>query len=82
MSFGSYSLWSMGWGLWTFRDCPGAYDELIGVSRLFSTVGFDVIWYCLWLMLWFGLEMHERSCSVGFGYNDEFVDDQNLRGAG
>ncbi|EIW75564.1 dolichol-phosphate mannosyltransferase subunit 3 [Coniophora puteana RWD-64-598 SS2] len=29
VSFGAYSLWSMGWGLWTFRDCPEAYTELI-----------------------------------------------------
>ncbi|KAK0218087.1 dolichol-phosphate mannosyltransferase subunit 3 [Armillaria fumosa] len=29
VSFGSYSLWSLGWGLWTFRDCPEAYAELM-----------------------------------------------------
>ncbi|EPQ60273.1 dolichol-phosphate mannosyltransferase subunit 3 [Gloeophyllum trabeum ATCC 11539] len=29
VSFGSYSLWSLGWGLWTFRDCPDAYEELL-----------------------------------------------------
>jgi len=29
VSFGSYSLGSLGWGLWTFRDCPEAYDELM-----------------------------------------------------
>jgi len=29
VSFGSYSLWSLGWGLWTFRDCPEAYEELL-----------------------------------------------------
>ena len=29
VSFGSYSLWSLGWGLWTFRDCPEAYTELM-----------------------------------------------------
>ncbi|KAL1748347.1 dolichol-phosphate mannosyltransferase subunit 3 [Schizophyllum fasciatum] len=29
VSFGSYSLWSLGWGLWTFRDCPEAYEELM-----------------------------------------------------
>ena len=29
VSFGSYSLWSLGWGLWTFRDCPEAYNELM-----------------------------------------------------
>ncbi|TRM62118.1 dolichol-phosphate mannosyltransferase subunit 3 [Schizophyllum amplum] len=22
VTFGSYSLWSLGWGLWTFHDCP------------------------------------------------------------
>ncbi|KAG7091453.1 hypothetical protein E1B28_010487 [Marasmius oreades] len=27
--FGSYSLWSLGWGLFTFRDCPEAYHELL-----------------------------------------------------
>jgi len=30
VSFGSYSLWSLGWGLFTFRDCPEAYNELLG----------------------------------------------------
>ncbi|KAI6150856.1 dolichol-phosphate mannosyltransferase subunit 3 [Pisolithus tinctorius] len=29
VSFGSYSLWSLGWGLFTFRDCPEAYRELL-----------------------------------------------------
>ncbi|KAJ8517980.1 hypothetical protein ONZ45_g4908 [Pleurotus djamor] len=29
VSFGSYSLWSIGWGLFTFRDCPEAYAELM-----------------------------------------------------
>ncbi|KAI6036665.1 dolichol-phosphate mannosyltransferase subunit 3, partial [Pisolithus microcarpus] len=29
VSFGSYSLWSLGWGLFTFRDCPEAYCELL-----------------------------------------------------
>ncbi|KIJ64251.1 hypothetical protein HYDPIDRAFT_90699 [Hydnomerulius pinastri MD-312] len=29
VSFGSYSLWSLGWGLFTFRDCPEAYHELL-----------------------------------------------------
>ncbi|KAJ7151711.1 dolichol-phosphate mannosyltransferase subunit 3 [Mycena filopes] len=29
VSFGSYSLWSLGWGLFTFRDCPEAYEELM-----------------------------------------------------
>ncbi|KAI6038988.1 dolichol-phosphate mannosyltransferase subunit 3 [Pisolithus marmoratus] len=29
VSFGSYSLWSLGWGLLTFRDCPEAYRELL-----------------------------------------------------
>ena len=31
VSFGSYSLASLGWGLWTFRDCPDAYTELMHV---------------------------------------------------
>jgi dolichyl-phosphate mannosyltransferase polypeptide 3 len=30
VAFGSYSLFSIGWGLWTFRDCPDAYKELMG----------------------------------------------------
>ncbi|RDB26478.1 hypothetical protein Hypma_006015, partial [Hypsizygus marmoreus] len=30
VSFGSYSLWSLGWGLFTYRDCPEAYAELLG----------------------------------------------------
>ncbi|KAL1733476.1 dolichol-phosphate mannosyltransferase subunit 3 [Schizophyllum commune] len=29
VTFGSYSLWSLGWGLWTFRDCPEAHEELM-----------------------------------------------------
>ncbi|KAF9651408.1 dolichol-phosphate mannosyltransferase subunit 3 [Thelephora ganbajun] len=29
VSFGSYSLASLGWGLWSFRDCPDAYHELM-----------------------------------------------------
>ncbi|KAF8588360.1 dolichol-phosphate mannosyltransferase subunit 3 [Ramaria rubella] len=29
VSFGSYSLGSLGWGLYTFRDCPDAYHELL-----------------------------------------------------
>lgn len=32
VSFGSYALWCLGWGLFTFRDCPEAYTELLGVS--------------------------------------------------
>ncbi|KAM6498895.1 Dolichol-phosphate mannosyltransferase subunit 3 [Amanita muscaria] len=30
VSFGSFSLWSLGWGLCTFRDCNEAYVELLG----------------------------------------------------
>jgi len=29
VSFGAYSLWSIGWGLLTLRECPEAYEELI-----------------------------------------------------
>ncbi|KAG1809116.1 dolichol-phosphate mannosyltransferase subunit 3 [Suillus subaureus] len=29
VSFGSYSLWSLGWRVFTFRDCPEAYHELL-----------------------------------------------------
>jgi len=29
VSFGSYSLASLGLGLWSFRDCPDAYEELM-----------------------------------------------------
>ncbi|PVF96090.1 dolichol-phosphate mannosyltransferase subunit 3, partial [Serendipita vermifera] len=29
VTFGSYSLWSLGWGLFTFRDCEDAYEELM-----------------------------------------------------
>ncbi|KIJ53649.1 hypothetical protein M422DRAFT_201859 [Sphaerobolus stellatus SS14] len=29
VTFGSYSLASLGWGLFTFRDCPEAYEELL-----------------------------------------------------
>jgi len=29
VSFGSYSLASLGWGLLTFRDCSDAYNELM-----------------------------------------------------
>ncbi|KIK62979.1 hypothetical protein GYMLUDRAFT_95640 [Collybiopsis luxurians FD-317 M1] len=34
VSFGSYSLWSLGWGLFTFRDCPEAYEELLAEISL------------------------------------------------
>lgn len=30
VAFGAYSLASLGWGLFTFRDCPEAYTELLG----------------------------------------------------
>ena len=30
VAFGAYSLSSIGWGLFTFRDCPDAYHELMG----------------------------------------------------
>ncbi|KAF8195129.1 dolichol-phosphate mannosyltransferase subunit 3 [Pholiota molesta] len=30
VSFGSYCLWSIGLGLVTLRECPEAYDELLG----------------------------------------------------
>ncbi|KAF9219841.1 dolichol-phosphate mannosyltransferase subunit 3 [Gyrodon lividus] len=29
VAFGSYCLWSLGWGVFTFRDCPEAYHELL-----------------------------------------------------
>ncbi|KAH0826122.1 dolichol-phosphate mannosyltransferase subunit 3-domain-containing protein [Lanmaoa asiatica] len=32
VSFGAYSLASLGWGLFTFQDCPDAYHELLKVS--------------------------------------------------
>lgn len=49
VSFGSYSLWSLGWGLFTFRDCPEAYAELLGVSFqlpffMLCHVGIRPIW--------------------------------------
>jgi hypothetical protein len=37
MSIGSYSLASLGWGLWSFRDCPDAYAELMHVRLRGST---------------------------------------------
>ncbi|KAF9458025.1 dolichol-phosphate mannosyltransferase subunit 3, partial [Collybia nuda] len=30
VTFGSYSLWKLGWGIYTCRDCPEAYTELLG----------------------------------------------------
>ncbi|KAH9486140.1 Dolichol-phosphate mannosyltransferase subunit 3 [Psilocybe cubensis] len=30
VSFGSYCLWSIGMGLLTLRECPEAYNELLG----------------------------------------------------
>ncbi|EUC58777.1 dolichol-phosphate mannosyltransferase subunit 3 [Rhizoctonia solani AG-3 Rhs1AP] len=30
VSFGAYSLGSLGWGLYSFRDCTDAYHELLG----------------------------------------------------
>lgn len=29
VSFGSYALWSLGHGLYTFRECTDAYTELL-----------------------------------------------------
>jgi len=29
ISFGSYALWSLGHGLYTFRECTDAYTELL-----------------------------------------------------
>ncbi|KAH9969146.1 dolichol-phosphate mannosyltransferase subunit 3 [Russula dissimulans] len=29
VSFGSYTLWSLGHGLYTFRECTDAYTELL-----------------------------------------------------
>ncbi|KAA1471441.1 dolichol-phosphate mannosyltransferase subunit 3 [Dentipellis sp. KUC8613] len=29
VSFGSYALWSLGHGLYTFRECTDAYEELL-----------------------------------------------------
>ncbi|KAG5723276.1 hypothetical protein E4T56_gene322 [Termitomyces sp. T112] len=29
VSFGSYALWSLGMGIFSFRDCPEAYTELL-----------------------------------------------------
>ncbi|CAK5264233.1 unnamed protein product [Mycena citricolor] len=34
VSFGSYSLASLGWGLFSFRDCPEAYQELMSEISL------------------------------------------------
>ncbi len=30
MSFGSYLLFKLGWGVFTFNDVPDAYKELMG----------------------------------------------------
>lgn len=30
VSFGSYLLFKLGWGVFTFNDVPAAYDELMG----------------------------------------------------
>ena len=32
VSFGSYALWSLGRGVFTFRECTDAYTELLTVS--------------------------------------------------
>ncbi|KAG8867624.1 hypothetical protein FRB97_003188, partial [Tulasnella sp. 331] len=29
VSFGAYSLWTLGWNVMTIRDCPEAYHELM-----------------------------------------------------
>ncbi|KDR85924.1 hypothetical protein GALMADRAFT_235093 [Galerina marginata CBS 339.88] len=34
VSFGSYSLWSIGLGLFTIRETPEAYNELLGEITL------------------------------------------------
>lgn len=31
ISFGAYSLWTLGWNVMTIRDCPEAYHELMNV---------------------------------------------------
>lgn len=36
VSFGAYSLSSIGWGLLTLRECPEAFNELMSVSTLCS----------------------------------------------
>jgi len=41
VAFGSYSLWSIGMGLFTVRECPEAYDELLRVSVSPSPFFFD-----------------------------------------
>ncbi|KAH7101107.1 dolichol-phosphate mannosyltransferase subunit 3 [Auriculariales sp. MPI-PUGE-AT-0066] len=28
VAFGSYSLWTLGWGMLSFRECPDAFHEL------------------------------------------------------
>lgn len=40
VAFGAYSLGSLGWGLYTFRDCPEAYQELMMVRQ------FPLSWPC------------------------------------
>jgi dolichyl-phosphate mannosyltransferase polypeptide 3 len=45
VTFGSYSLWSLGWGLFTFRDCDEAYEELMGVSTSRSKRILVLIWF-------------------------------------
>ncbi|KAJ3517409.1 hypothetical protein NLJ89_g529 [Agrocybe chaxingu] len=42
VSFGSYSLWSIGTGLLTLRECPEAYNELVG--DFFQ--GLRELWVC------------------------------------
>ncbi|KAI0067981.1 dolichol-phosphate mannosyltransferase subunit 3 [Artomyces pyxidatus] len=34
VSFGSYALWSLGQGLYTFRECTDAYTELLSEISL------------------------------------------------
>jgi len=34
VSFGSYALWSLGHGLYTFRECTDAYTELLSEISL------------------------------------------------
>lgn len=50
MSFGSYTLWSLGWALFTFRDCPEAYQELLSVRgclymALLSSLIYHAVYY-------------------------------------
>lgn len=43
MTFGCYCLNNIGYALYTFRDCPEAYNELMGVRQRIDTINGQLV---------------------------------------